>query len=236
MKKITLIALLLFLFVQKGQAQKQNDFGASPALGVKIMPLSMIDFTPRYRFGIEYISGKKFGYSLDVGFGNSFFNQWRLSGLIWGRDYTFWEVRPEFKYLFARTKDYYFYVATELFYMDMRDLLLAGQYQKKNALIETTYESARFNKQKYGLHFKCGINVVVSEYFQVEFYAGMGLAERIIYYTDVRNPMDGAREVIARWFPQNHLFEGRNTIFHPALGLKFGYSFPIQKNTASAPE
>ena len=79
----------------------------------------MIDHNPRLRVGVEYISDKKLGYSIDFGMGNNFLNHWRLNGLVWGQDYSFFEVRPEIKYLFKNTQKSYTYAAFEFFFINM---------------------------------------------------------------------------------------------------------------------
>jgi len=226
MKQLILITFLSLLFIQKGFSQESSELRNN--IGIKVMPLSMIDYTPRLRFGLEYISNKKLGYSIDFGIGNKFLNQWRLDGMIWGQDYSFYEIRPEIKYLFVNNKNYYFYSALELFYLNMKDILESGHYKKENSNVETTYESARFNKQKYGVHLKGGINLIISERLNFDFYGGFGFAKRTISYTDVLNPVDGTESIFVEWAPKNYLFEGESIIFHMTLGVKIGYTFWIK--------
>ena len=95
----------------------------------------MIDYTPRLRFELEYFSNKKLGYSIDLGIGNYFLNKGRLEGMIWGKDYSFFEIRPEIKYALKRNKYYTFYCATEFFYLKLSDNLQSGHYQKENSIL-----------------------------------------------------------------------------------------------------
>lgn len=125
MKQMPIIVLLWLLSLQGLVSQESTD--NKSWLNLKIMPLSMIDYTPRFRFGLEYLSKKRLGYSIDVGIGNNFLNKWRL-GAPFGHDYSFFEVRPEIKYVLKGSDYYYPYLATEFFYINMRDHLESGQY------------------------------------------------------------------------------------------------------------
>lgn len=226
MKHSIMVIFLSLFFIQNCFSQENCE--VRNWLTFKVMPFSMIDYTPRLRLGLEYKSNKKLGYSIDFGIGNNFLNQWRLNGMIWGQEYSFFEIRPEVKYLFKNSQNYYFYGAMEFFYIDMKDFLESGHYEKENSNVETTYESATFNKQKYGLHLKGGMNIIVSNRLNFDFYGGFGFAKRTISYTDVVNPVDGTEPIFVEWIPQPYLFEGESIIFHMTLGVKIGYTFWIK--------
>jgi len=188
----------------------------------------MIDHNPRLRVGVEYISDKKLGYSIDFGMGNNFLNHWRLNGLVWGQDYSFFEVRPEIKYLFKNTKKSYTYAALEFFFINMRDVLESGSYQKANSRIETTFDRATFNKEKYGLHLKGGINYFVSNRLNIDFFGGIGFAKRNFSYANIVNPVDRTTTIFVEWIPKDYLFAGESTFFHTTLGVKIGYTFFVK--------
>ncbi len=226
MKRSILVLLLAFIVIQN--CASQETYEARDYLIIKAMPLSMIDYRPRLRFGLEYKANNRLGYSIDLGIGNMYLNRWRLDGLIWGQDYSFFEIRPELKYIFENTQDYYLYFALELFYMEMSDHLLSRYYEKENSNVKTTFESATLNKQKYGFHLKAGANIIAYKRLNIDIYGGFGFAKRNIAYTDVVNPVTGTEAIFLEWGPQPELFEGESTIFHIALGLKMGYTFWIQ--------
>jgi hypothetical protein len=221
MKQLIIIGLLSLInfqniFTQESSLNKNR-------LNLKIMPLSVIDYAPRYRIGLEYISKGRLGYGIDLGIGNDFLNKWRSEDL-WGPDYSFYEARPEIKYVFGWGEYYYSYCALEFFYMDMRVLLESGHYEKEDSNVETTYDLAKFSKQKYGIHLKYGINIIVFKNLNFDLYGGIGVAKRIITYTDVVNPVDQTGPIFIE-FPSNYLFEGESVFLHLSLGFKIGYTF-----------
>jgi len=222
MKQLLFIFSLILLFSHNLYSQK--DYENESVLRFKITPVTMIDYTPRLRFGFEFLSKNKLGYSIDFGIGNEFLNGWRLDGVTFGNDYSFFELRPEIKYLVKRKKRITFYFATELFYLRMQDLILNRSYQKENSNNEITYESARFSKQKTGLHLKAGFDIIVFKRFDIDFYAGVGGAIRKINYTDVINPIEGDGPIDVDIFNSSFLYEGESNILHMTLGFKIGYT------------
>lgn len=219
MKKLILV-LFFFLNIAQNSFSQENPMPTSN-LSIKLMPLSMFDSSPRYRIGLEYISNKKLGYTLDIGYGNYALNQWRFSGKE--QDYSLFEIRPEIKYLFWRHKNNYLYAALEGFYINEKNIFETGHYQRENLDLEITFDSAKFQRQKYGAHLKLGFNLSAFERFSLDIYGGFGVARRIISYTDVVNPVVGEWPIFVEWLPQPDLFEGEQTIFHLALGFKIGY-------------
>lgn len=226
MKKSIIVLWICLLSIQGSLAQERLE--VKQRLMVKINPLPMIDHNPRLRVGMEYISDKKLGYSIDFGMGNNFLNHWRLNGLVWGQDYSFFEVRPEIKYLFKNTQKSYTYAALEFFFINMRDVLESGSYQKANSRIETTFDRATFNKEKYGLHLKGDINYIVSNRLNIDLYGGIGFAKRDFSYTNVVNPVDRPTTIFVEWIPKDYLFAGESTFFHTTLGMKIGYTIFVK--------
>ncbi len=227
MKQIVITALTILSFqycFSQGFYEPQNR------TGIKIMPFSLIDSNPRLRLGWEYISNDRIGFNIDVGIGNSFINQSSLKETKWGQDYSLIEVRPEIKYLFKNKKYYYFYNSIECFYINMKDVLLTDSYQLENSETWISYDRANFQKQKYGVHFKVGINIIAYERFNFDFYGGLGVAQREISYNNVINPVEGEyyRDEGLGFYDYSEDYEGKTVLFHLSLGVKFGYSFGMK--------
>lgn len=225
MVKIKLIPFLLFLLLLlfSHNGFSQSDKPIYSGLTISVMPLSLIDYTPRFRVGVERLPVRKIGYGIDVGFGKSWLNGWRLSGGDWGNDYSFYEIRPELKYVVKRDDRYFLYCGTELFYLLMTDRLEDNCYQKGYSGNAISYDRARFQKQKYGIHLKAGVSHRLFEHFNVDIYGGAGVAERVIEYSEVVNPVEGDGDIFVEWLPQNHLFEGKTVLFHLTMGFRVGY-------------
>lgn len=226
MKQLFIIIIISFLFIQNGFSQKSDDI--KNRFIIKVMPLSIIDFTPRYRLGVEYVTDGRMAYGVDFGVGNSTINpmsSWRFGGDFWKENYEFFEVRPEIKFLFKNRKSHYFYSSVEFFYMQMESLLRDGHYEKENSNVEINFDKAIIHKQKYGMHLKVGINLIAFRHINFDFYGGVGFAVRTYNYTDIENPVVGTESIFVEWMPQSFLFEGTSVIPHLALGFKLGYTF-----------
>ncbi len=224
MRQIFIIALIILSFqnsFSQGYYEPQNR------TGIKIMPFSMIDNNPRLRLGLEYISNDRIGVSIDFGIGNNVINHNRLKDTKWGQDYSLIEVRPEIKYLFKNRKYFYFYNSIECFYITMKDVLESDSYQLENSNKWISYDRARFSKQKYGVHFKVGINIIAYDKFNFDFYGGVGVAQRVISYSKVINPSEGYYDDWSDgdWFGESYDQEGKSVFVNLSLGVKFGYTF-----------
>ncbi|HET8859672.1 hypothetical protein [Marivirga sp.] len=221
MKQSFLIIILALLFVHNSFSQERSNIDNT--LNFKVMPLSLLAYNPRHRIGLEYISHNRLGYSVDFGMGNNSLNKRRLSGLKWEKDYSYYEIRPEIKYLFIKSEEYFLYAALEFFHINVKDVLKSGEYQQEDPYVGISYESANFSKRKTGAHLKGGLNFIALKRLHLDLYGGIGLAKRTISYTDVVNPVEGS-EIFVEWIPQPDLYEGESIVTHLTLGFKIGYT------------
>ncbi len=222
MKRLLTILLGFLITFQIVSAQEQNT-EVKNRLNLKIMPLSLVDNMPRARFGLEYISKSKWGIGVDVGLGSAETYVRPFGDYKWGDGYSFYEVRPEIKYLYVNKKHFTFYSALEIFYMQMNATMTNGEYQKREAEIMTYYDQADLTKRKYGFHAKVGINLIAGP-FNFDFYTGMGFSKRKIDYSNVVNAAQGEYYFNEWGWFNNHLYEQNRTILHFALGFKIGYT------------
>jgi len=58
----------------------------------------------------------------------------------------------------------------------------------------------------------------------MDLYGGIGVAKRIITYTDVVNPVKSTEQMFVE-FPSYNLVEGESVILHLTLGMKIGLRF-----------
>ncbi|MGM0581889.1 MAG: hypothetical protein ACQETL_14480 [Bacteroidota bacterium] len=221
MKQLVLIILLSFLLIHNSFSQEKP--AKSNTLIFKVMPLSVLAHYPRHRIGLEYISHNRLGYSFDFGMGNHAMSLKGLNGLKWGKEYSYYEIRPEIKYLFIENKEYFMYAAIELFHSSAKDVLKSGEYQQEDPFTGIYYESANFSKRKTGTHLKGGVNFIALKRLNVDFYGGIGFAKRSISYTNVVNLEEGV-DIFVEWIPQPDLFEGESIVTHLTLGIKIGYT------------
>jgi len=227
MKK-TLFTIILFILLISNSFSQGNP-PIDNTLNFKVMPVSLLAYNPRHRVGLEYIAQNRWAYSFDFGYGNHVLNQRRISGLKWGKDYSYYELRPEIKYLFHRGNEYFMYAAMEFFHIRVQDNFGSGRYQQEDPYMGISYESARFDKRKTGAHVKGGVNFIALDRLHFDFYGGVGLAKRTISYTDVVNPEE-IGEIWVEWIPQPDLFEGESIVTHLTLGFKIGYTLWVKKS------
>jgi hypothetical protein len=206
------------------QAYSQETEKVKTSISVHVMPLTLIDYTPRIRVGVEMKHGNNISYSLDVGYGNYFLNKNRLifDGMWWNEDYNFFEVRPELKYYFNDPEENFnTYCALELFYLHMTDHMTNSYYHKDNTENIILFDQADFLKDKLGLHLKAGCNIIAFNRLGVDIYLGLGVAWRQIQYQNVSNPTHGVHGWY-EWYRPVYKFEGESIIFHTTMGCKIG--------------
>jgi hypothetical protein len=222
MRKGIIIIIVLMSFTQNLFSQDENAIGKS--LEIHTMPLTIIGPSPRLRLGIEYNVGKKLGYSIEIGAGKSFLNNGFAYGWSVGKDYSFFEIRPEIKYYFLKATDNYssLYFATELFYMTKYDVQADDFYYPKNTYSIIKFKKATYRKVKYGIHIKGGIKQLLFKRFDIDLYGGIGVAYKIIDYSNVVNPLYNDGKETEHILNLNKQI-GESTIIHVTLGCKIGW-------------
>ena len=222
MKRFFLIlSLSLLMLSNKFSIAGDSDFNRK--IWLQFNPLPLIDYTPRYRFGLSYIGEKKLGYSLALGYGNEALNSWWLNGKAWNNGYSFWEIRPELQYYFRQNNYYSFYSAFEIFYLKENAVFENGSYGFSNPNQSIKYDEADFVKQKYGAHLKLGALVHARPRLDIDFYAGAGVARREIDYSNEVNPEVEDYPLFIEWIPQPYLFEGKTFLVHFTAGFKVNW-------------
>lgn len=223
MKRFFALFVIFLLFSQNLLSQNKNL--ESDRFLITIMPYSMIDYSPRFRFGVEYYSTEKFGYSLDFGFGNNILG---LQNGIWSENYSLLEFRSELKYFFVLKEYIAFYAGTEFFLIHTQDLRHDGWYRKElspqadDLNLMTSFDFATFNRQKYGAHLKVGLKLIAFKRVDFDFYAGIGAAFRTVEYSQVVNPIDETYYIFNDGVESVNTNEGESLLFHIALGGKIG--------------
>lgn len=202
---------LLFLFLLSTPVSAQS-------INFHSTPIAIIDYSPRWRIGIEYDTQTRLAYSFDIGFGNYALNKFRVNGLKWGADYEFLELRPEVKYYFSETRsEKNLYAGVELLFLQLNNAFT------NITLGDIMYEEAIFHKQKFGGHFKVGATTYDGPIY-VDLSIGVGTAHRNRYYTDKTNPQPTTFYYDHRedW-GDGHLNVGKSLIWHFTYNLKIGF-------------
>jgi hypothetical protein len=177
--------------------------------------------------GMEYHSHHHIGYSLEVGIGNSSLNQHRLKDVVWGDDYSLFEIRPEIKWYDKEESEFATYFATEFYYLHMKDFLTSNTYYPNKNAEEFRYDSARFLKNKFGVNAKFGAKFFVWRRLMIDLYGGLGLAYRKITYYDVINAVPNEFSETNEWWGASYKNAGQYLLLQFSLGFRVGYVFGV---------
>ena len=218
MKGICISIAVVFVI----QTAMSQSGGFPGTLDLHLVPLPMIDRNPRLRVGMEYHTHHHLGYSLELGWGNKFINNSRLDQIIWGNEYSFFEVRPEIKWYRKEYDNFATYWAAELFYLQMRDRLENQHFYPSAFFQSIDYEEASFYKEKIGLQIKRGIKFLFLKRFVLDVYGGFGIAYRVINYEDLVNPVFNQHH-FEEWFVEPHKKEGVEFLAQLSFGGRIGY-------------
>jgi len=219
MKKL-LIIISTLLNVNLSAQQK--------TVGVQFMPYTLMDYSPRVRIGVFYKAGNKMAYELDFGLGNLLLNKRRVDDLNLGTAYHFYELRPEIKYYFNKADAFNSYISAEFFAIFLTNTFYNRYYHSEKSDLYIQYDRADFVKQKYGLHLKCGIELIAWKFLIVDFYFGLGSAYRNINYKNIKNPQEIGEFIFEEWWGHAYKYEGKSIIFHLTFGLNIGLQLVLK--------
>jgi len=232
MRQLTFFILLFFCLPTKSLAQVDSLFRGT--IQGYIIPFVWVDNNPRLRVGLEYHGYDRMAYSLEIGFGNNFLNQGKLNRVVWGQEYSFFELRPEIKWFVKENVKLPWYLrgailvpnyfAVEGFYQEMHDQLENSDFDPKSSDIEIAYDEASFKKIKIGAHAKVGFKMLLWKKVVIDIYEGIGLAYRKISYTNLVNPVL-TEDRNGEWWSESYKNEGAYFLFQVSLGVRVGYVF-----------
>lgn len=214
------LAVLAFNF----QASSQDD-EFQDKLILTVAPLSVLDFAPRYRFGVEYTHEGRFSYLLDIGFGNQALNGYRVNSFKYADNYRLFEIRPQVKLNFGNFEFVSHYVAVEGFLIDMRATMHDGFFQDYPTNTDIGFSSSNFHKVKMGGHLVAGERIVILNKMSIDFYFGVGAAHRFKDYYDTVDPVLISEHDDNATIMMSYTSESCQYIGHLTMGLKIGYIF-----------
>lgn len=223
--KFVLLICCILLLPHQAKTQ-ESPYLTSNRLEISIAPLSLFDYTPRFRMGIEYYSHEKIGFSFDMGYGNNSLNAFADQNR--SEDYELTEYRAQVNYFIILKKQIAFYMGPELFFIQTRDVmnnsyLIKPEYPPGSPTnLATHYQQADYYRQKVGLNYKLGLKLIFWKQLTFDVYAGIGIAHRKIEYSHIINPEDMPLGALRGLLIGNHITVGEKYIPHLALGAKVG--------------
>ena len=221
MKSYILISFFLLCFSHNLFSQKGEE--KSKSLEIHVMPLAFYNSSPRFRVGVEYNYGPRFGYSVEIGAVKSFLSKGVVKSWSGGKDYSFFEIRPEIKYYLFKLDDHYssIYCAAELYLIRKNDLQENGNFYRDDSYI--LFDEARLHKTKYGIHIKAGIKKLILKRFDIDLYGGAGVGQILVKYSDLIDPYVDVCHKQDEIFVSDEKREGEATKLHFTFGCKIGW-------------
>jgi len=223
MLKTTTAALLLAaLFTSNinGQESDSRKETNKTSFTATLMPLSIVDPSPRLRFGGEFLFNHKYSISIDYGFGNESMSYKTEKSN--GKDYSLWEIRPEFKAYKHVNKHIAFYAASELFFINHNNKYLDSHYQSEEGKT-VYYNSTDYHRIKYGVNFKGGFKATLMERISLEAYAGIGVRVRQIDFSNTSVITSEDYHFFEDWNSYISNKEGNSISLNMAAGIRIGF-------------
>jgi len=214
---------LLILLFTTNTVISQNK---TDKVTLTITPTTLIDPQPHLRVGTDFCINNFIVASCDFGYGNPTFVANDIND-GWNRTYHFYEVRPEMKfYLFRKL-----YLGTEFFTYKVTSEITDSYYTPKNSTTTINFTQADYEKRKSGFNLKLGIRMMAASRFNIEFYAGLGLACKQVSYHNVQNPTteDKYDGVVEPSLDRFNTDAGKYWQGNLTTGVKLGYVIVKQK-------
>lgn len=181
--------LISFLSTVQVNAQTEEEDNSNGQSYLTVNVFSPMTFTaPRWRVGYIHAINKKWKVGLDVGYGARSISFSDFDNRI-EDEYRLWEVRPEVYFIVNPKRRTQKYFSIELFYINHSDIIYDDEYYPGHG-VTIGFDSAQYERQKYGIHFKFGLFIHPTKRLGINVYAGVGLRIRTNTYSEISNPMN----------------------------------------------
>ena len=170
---------------------------------------------PRWRIGYIHSLNDKWKLGMDVGLGRDAINLYSNSDKS---DFKIWELRPEIYYVIKSEKKMEKYISAELFYTQETSRLLDEEYDAKEQGYYY-FDSADFQRKKYGVNFKFGYFFNLNKNWGLNVYSGLGFRIRENQYSNIMNPIlhEDADRLFINSYQEK---EGKDNGLNFSLGIK----------------
>ncbi|MCG8582697.1 MAG: DUF3575 domain-containing protein [Bacteroidales bacterium] len=186
MKKLLLSLTLLFTiaFANSQEQEVEHDYRGS--FIINWAPLSAFDAYSRFRVGAEVGVSQRTSVGLDVGFNLSNYERGTYSRGWDDRDYSVFEIRPEFKFFFNDKYRARWYNAVEFYYIYLEEELEDDYYYQDRGEVRIDFDEATYTKAKFGAHYKFGVSLRMGSRMVFDPYVGVGVRLIEREYVDVQ--------------------------------------------------
>lgn len=181
---LTLPLLFTFIFANAQEQMVEHDYRGSVILNWA--PLSALDTYSRFRVGAEIGVSQRTSVGVDVGFNLSNYERGGYHGGWNDRDYSVFEIRPEFKFFFNDKYRARLYNAVEFYYIYLEEDLEDDHYYQDKGEVRIDFDAATYTKAKFGAHYKFGVSLRMGSRMVFDPYVGVGIRLVEREYVDVQ--------------------------------------------------
>lgn len=180
-------------------------------------------YNPRFRVGYIQFLSPRYRAGIDIGYGTESLSFLAI-GDNTGNEYQLFEVRPEVYFILNPTRKGNHYVSAEIFYIYQKESPVDDNYKSEATDTYIQFDTADFERKKYGFHFKYGIFFAFAKNFGGNAYAGIGFKVRDNRYSNVVNPRENESYFDEFGFFESYREdEGIKTSVDLSLGFKLFY-------------
>ena len=218
--------LLLFILV----IEINSVFGQTTNEKNNFLNLNLISpiysYSPRWNLGYHRVLNRHFILGAEVGFGSYGVSINNAADADWIEDeYFSFEFSPELKYMINPADKTKMFASVDLFYIYHSDNLKDRTYEDQTDMNFYRYESADYQRHKFGLNLNYGFIINFSDTFGLIPKIGLGVKMRDVNFSNIKNPVvDNNYEESDTFFPTSNDFltvEG----FHTNVNFNFELQF-----------
>lgn len=147
-------------------------------------------YSPRWTLGYHYVLNERYILGTELGMGSYGTSvNFAADGDWIDNKYFSIEFSPELKYIFNSKSKTKKFIAAELFYIYHRDNLKNEVYRNMSDLKFYKYDSADYQRNKFGLNLNYGLIINFSKNFGLTPKVGLGIKMRDVKFSNIANPI-----------------------------------------------
>ena len=228
MKNYLLAFLYSIGFISFGSAQTDTVDKLNYVTLDIVSPIT--SYAPRYEIGFYRHLDDRWIVGAEVGFGNYATTiNFAKEGNWIEKDYKSFSIAPEIKYILNPKRRTRKFVSAEIFYIYHSDKLSNRNYRNSNSERNYSFETADYERHRFGLNFNYGMIINFSESVGIIPKLGVGFKTRNVDFTNQKNLKylpDYEESDVVHFTPTSHLnTEGLVTGFNFNFEIQFFYKF-----------
>ena len=183
------ILLLLILVIEINSVFGQTTNEKNNYLNLNLVSPTF-SYVPRWNVGYHRVLDEHFIVGTEVGFGSYGTSINDAADADWIQDQYFsFKFSPELKYIINSLEKTKMLISADLFYVYHSDNLKDRTYADQADMNFYRYESADYQRQKFGLNLNYGFILNFSDTFGLMPKIGLGVKTRDVEFSNIKNPV-----------------------------------------------